>query len=190
MIVALMLSLAGSVALATVLRGRALTAVVALLAILFATEAHVTEFVVNVPAAGQGDNLPDARIYPPDDAPPIYRHVAALPPDTVLLELPLGSVQWDLFAVYYSTTHWKRLVNGYSGFFPPGYAAIDLGLGDPDRDPALATSVLGATGTTHVLVHNHTLRDAEVDQLARWLNGTGARLVAEEEGDVLYEVAR
>lgn len=190
MVAALMLSLAGSVALAAVLRGRALTVVTALLAVLFATEAHVTEFVVNVPAAGQGDNLPDARVYPPDEAPPIYRHVAALPDNTVLLELPLGSVQWDLFAVYYSTTHWKRLVNGYSGFFPPGYAAIDLGLGDPDRDPALATSVLEATGTTHVLVHNHALREAEVGQLARWLSGSGARVMAEEEGDTLYELAR
>ena len=40
-----------SVALATVLRGRALTAVVALLAVLFATEAHVTE--INVDANGR-----------------------------------------------------------------------------------------------------------------------------------------
>ena len=190
MVVALMLSLAGSVALATILRGRALTAAVALLAVLFATEAHVTEFIVNAPAAGLGDNLAEARVYPPEEAPPIYRHVAALPADSVLLELPLGSVQWDLFAVYYSTTHWKPLVNGYSGFFPPGYAAVDLGLSDPDRDPALATSVLQATGTTHVLVHTHALREAEVGQLARWLNGTGARVVAEEDGDLLYEVAR
>jgi len=34
---------------------------------------------------------------------------------SVLVELPIGQPDYDLRAMYYSTMHWRGLVNGYSG---------------------------------------------------------------------------
>jgi hypothetical protein len=58
-------------------------------------------------------------------APPVYERLRAEPP-SVLLEVPLRSP--DIFLepvyMYFSTFHWHRLVNGYSGFSPPSYPRL------------------------------------------------------------------
>jgi hypothetical protein len=57
--------------------------------------------------------------------PPIYAHLAHRP-DAVLLELPLTA--WEPARepvyMYFSTFHWHRLVNGYSGFSPRWYPEL------------------------------------------------------------------
>ena len=45
--------------------------------------------------------------------------------DTVLLELPLGEPAFDIRYMFYSTLHWKPLVNGYSGGAPLGLRLLD-----------------------------------------------------------------
>jgi hypothetical protein len=53
----------------------------------------------------------DPRVQPyPEGIPTIY---ASVTPDMVLIELPVDP-QFDF--MYFSTTHWARLVGGYSGF--------------------------------------------------------------------------
>ena len=47
--------------------------------------------------------------------PPVYRFVASLPSTTAIVELPLGEPAFDVRYMFYSTLHWKPLVNGYSG---------------------------------------------------------------------------
>jgi hypothetical protein len=44
----------------------------------------------------------------------------------VLLELPLRSpdIYLEPVYMYFSTFHWQKLVNGYSGFSPPSYARL------------------------------------------------------------------
>jgi hypothetical protein len=48
-----------------------------------------------------------------------------LEPSAVIVELPLPgkeTLAWfDTRYMYFSTFHWRRLVNGNSGFFPPSY---------------------------------------------------------------------
>ncbi len=62
-----------------------------------------------------------------DEIPPVYRFVAEHGgPGEAVLELPLpapGKPVWvvECPRVYLSTSHWKPLVNGFSGFFPPLY---------------------------------------------------------------------
>ena len=41
------------------------------------------------------------------------RLVATLPAGSVIVELPLGEPAFDVRYMYYSTRHWRRLVNGY-----------------------------------------------------------------------------
>ena len=63
--------------------------------------------------------LVDLRVAPelqayPSEIPSIYRSVT---PDMVLAEMPEKDREIDY--MYFSTTHWARLLGGYSGFFPP-----------------------------------------------------------------------
>jgi hypothetical protein len=56
----------------------------------------------------------------PRQLPDVYRFLRILN-QAVVIELPIAD--WDLAAMYmyWSTQHWHRLVNGYSGFSPPDY---------------------------------------------------------------------
>jgi hypothetical protein len=60
----------------------------------------------------------------PNTAPPVYRLLATLPPG-VAAEFPIPKVDGlpgpDPKYAYLSVFHWKPLVNGYSGFYPPTY---------------------------------------------------------------------
>ena len=51
----------------------------------------------------------------------------SLPASAVLLELPLGEPAFDMRYMFYSTRHWQRLVNGYSGGAPLDVRAPDRG---------------------------------------------------------------
>jgi hypothetical protein len=68
-------------------------------------------------------NLTFEHVWP--SAPPVYERLRSEPP-SVLLELPLKSpdVYLEPVYMYFSTFHWHKLVNGYSGFSPPSYAQL------------------------------------------------------------------
>jgi hypothetical protein len=186
MVLALMLAVAGAVAAARFLKGRAGTAALAVICVLFLVEAHASPFMINSQGGAREFVLPEARVYPPASAPAVYRSVARLPAEAVLLELPIGDPDWDLQAVYYSATHWRRIVNGYSGFFPPNYGLLALALNNPSRDAALSTATLRGSGATHVLVHERAYRDGRDREITEWLTSEGARLVTREGQNALY----
>ena len=89
-----------------------------------------------------------------------------LPDGTVVAEFPFGDPAWELRYVYYSTVHWKRLVNGYSGGFPRGYKVRVARCCSAWRRSA-GRRVAGArdAGTTHVIVHEAALPPDEVQVL-------------------------
>ena len=53
-----------------------------------------------------------------DGVPAVYRWLAAQPGRDAVLELPLGIPDVDAEYMVMSATHWRPLVNGYSGFTP------------------------------------------------------------------------
>ncbi len=59
------------------------------------------------------------------EIPPVYTWLKNEKDDFAIVELPVPerkeTVILDLKYMYFSTIHWKKLVNGYSGFFPPDY---------------------------------------------------------------------
>lgn len=125
-----------------------------------------------------------------EDLPPIYSIIAELP-DGPLLEIPVGG-RADGFEnalreserMLYSTYHWKRLLNGYSGYAPPSYAlmvAIAQQLPSQRAIDLLARS----TGVRYVLVHAATLTRQDVH---RWRTSRGVRTVAREGTDWLFEI--
>jgi hypothetical protein len=53
--------------------------------------------------------------------PEIYNWLARQPGDFTILELPIGDRGDDLDRMYWSTFHWKKMVNGTSSYFPREY---------------------------------------------------------------------
>jgi hypothetical protein len=77
-------------------------------------------------------------------------------PRSVVAELPVPradnlSVIHDGLFMYFSTTHWQPLLNGYSGFYPPSYLdLIETLRGFPD-DPSI--DILRQRGVDYLIVH-------------------------------------
>jgi hypothetical protein len=111
----------------------------------------VTSVVV---AASMVDVWPRLELRPVwRDPPAVYAAVADQP--AVLAEFPLNSDPAS-FAdntafMYFSLWHWRDMVNGYSGFLPPGYELLVEQMHRfPDRE---AIEFLRSRGATHVSVN-------------------------------------
>ena len=106
--------------------------------------------------------------------PPVYRYIASLPPDAVVMELPLGEPAFDLRYMFFSTTHWRRLVNGYSGGFPPEYVRLDQTLQDALIRPERAAAALRALARpTHVVVHEGYFAGDRGPRISAWVRSLG-----------------
>ena len=123
-------------------------------------------------------------------APPVYRFIASLPSNTVILELPLGEPAFDIRYMFYSTQHWKPLVNGYSGGEPPDYELLDTSLQDITTRPDRAWQALLDSRATHVVVHEALFVRDEGPSLTAWITARGGREVARFGGDAVVELPR
>jgi hypothetical protein len=127
----------------------------------------------------------------------IDRQIAELG-DAVLLELPLPRADdlgrtHDSRYMYHSIYHWKPLLNGYSGFFPPRYLELLHRLRDLPSGPAIGH--LRARGVTHIVVHRDLMTDAQFDRIHQGLTGSGGiRQIAHyrkaPRETLLYEIDR
>jgi hypothetical protein len=188
MVVALMLAVLAGFGAARIAKRRYGGFVLALAGAGFLVEAHGLPFVVNGLSPVSGFNTPEARVYRPARAPAVYHEAARLPRDAVILELPLGLPDFDLRAVYYSTAHWRPLINGYSGFFPPHYPLLLSALTDITRHTELSWQALRATGATHVILHDTAYLGDEGVRLSAWLRAAGAAELYRDRNDVLFDV--
>jgi hypothetical protein len=186
MVVALALAVLGGLAVARIRRHRWIAA--AALGGVFLLEAHPAAFLVNAMSPLAEFATPEARVYRPARAPAIYHDLALTPPDSVVLELPFGEPDYDVRAVYYSSVHWKKLVNGYSGFFPPHYSRLAAMLNAIARDDDVAWRALEEIGVTHVVVHEGAYLDDGAARFSAWLTAHGAAEVSRRDRDVLYEL--
>src|SRR5688572_28903530 len=100
-----------------------------------------------------------------------------------IVELPLGDTYPDVAAMYRQMSHGRPLVNGYSGYFPPHYAALRFGLMLRDHD---MLTELAARGITDILVDRATDADGRWDQYVA--SHSGAALVCTAGKQSLYHV--
>lgn len=101
-----------------------------------------------------------ADAWPHSDRLPVWHFppsvYGALPREgAVLFEFPVHAPA-DRFSenlpyMYFSMWHWRPMVNGYSGFIPPSYAALLAGVSAFPAPPAL--QYLKSAGVTHVAIH-------------------------------------
>ncbi|MCY3724692.1 MAG: hypothetical protein OXG97_20955 [Candidatus Poribacteria bacterium] len=125
------------------------------------------------------------------EVPRIYQHVKRLPPEATLLELPLArgpserQLETEALFLYYSTLHWHRIVNGYSGFTP--HAKVDLKKVIAESSPETVLAAFNTFGTQYVLTHEAQLNEKEKQKLEA-LEGNGLISLAREDTHRLYKV--
>jgi hypothetical protein len=195
MLVALFLAILGGVGVAAILRRsrRAGTAVAFAAGLVFLAEGAAIPLPMNTRGVEDGLRLTDpGPMRQGASVAPVYREVAALPAGTVLVEFPFGAFAYEFQYVFYSTNHWKPLLNGYSGFFPPSYDERRAKLSLPRllEQPDDAWESLRRSGATHAILHENAFLGDEDDRIGAWLEQHGARLQGKFEYDRLYELAK
>jgi hypothetical protein len=172
---------------------RARSGILALvLAVAWLLEATVLPFPLGAAMGAETAGIvpPPPSVTAGRNVPPIYAQVRDLPKGTILLELPIGDIAWELRHVYYATTHWHPIVNGYSGYTPRPYAEMAGALRDPYREPEAAWQRVLAAGVTHIVVHRDAYKGDLPPAPYRWLDEKGAQLLSTQGPLSLYRVPR
>jgi hypothetical protein len=105
-------------------------------------------------------------------------------PGAAVLELPLG-LERDTSAMYRAMTHGLPVVNGYSGYVPPHYHALRLGL---EREEPGVLGALRERGPLLVLLDRNARRAQGLERLL--LSEPEVRFVGEEKGRQAYLLPR
>jgi hypothetical protein len=132
----------------------------------------------------------------PARIPGVYHYLAALPPGPVF-EYPISHLEGrsgpqDATYMYYSTAHWKPLLNGYSGFAPPSYFELrDRMATFPEPE---AIEYLRQRGARYLLAHERFYlrggfeEDIEVLDRSAGLRRLATFREAKHLRSVIYEV--
>ena len=131
--------------------------------------------------------------------PAVYRALAADPDDVAVLEWPQNLEDVDDYFTFMSINHWKRIVNGASGFSPDGplmtrdisgvLSTPDDPEDDPFPGPAARRYLLGIHPLRYVVVHNALLERAEQEKWRKLATVPWARLVGRYGRDDLYRLS-
>jgi hypothetical protein len=102
----------------------------------------------------------------PTRVPDVYRLVSSLE-NAVIVELPMPRAysmpRIDPEYAFWSITHWRPLVNGYSGYVPPAYVDTLNYMEDFPDDKSLAR--LKQLNVRYVLVHEGLYNSTELAML-------------------------
>jgi len=123
-----------------------------------------------------------------ETVPPVYSLVSTLPAGSAIVELPLGEPAFDVRYMLYSTTHWRPLVNGYSGGAPAEYERLDQSLQDLSTRPEPAWQALVATQASHVIVHEALYANGRGRRASDWLQSHGAQEIAAFGFDRIFRI--
>ncbi len=103
-----------------------------------------------------------------DLIPAAYQWLAKQPDDVRLIELPVSSPKDNFEAMYYSTFHWKRIINGRSAFLPNGISGV---LNEMRHFPSQRTvDLLQQLGINSVLWHTQDVGEDIIEKLPEGAN--------------------
>jgi len=122
------------------------------------------------------------------ETPAVYRYAVTLPESSAILELPLGEPAFDLRYMYYSTRHWRSLVNGYTGGQPADYELLDHLLQDALTRPERAWTALRNSRATHVIVHESYYAGDAGPRISAWLRANGVQEIAAFGSDRVFQI--
>jgi hypothetical protein len=120
--------------------------------------------------------------------PDVYRFVAQLPPSSALIEMPFGEIAFETRYMFYSTTHWRPLVNGYSGGAPDQYGLWAERLKDVLDLPEPAWRAVTESRATHIIVHEDGYAGDRGQQISNWVRAHGGQELGEFGTDHLFRV--
>jgi len=186
-----MAALAGCGA-AAIGRRRGGSAVITLAAVFIIAESWAAPIELNVNSTEykQAGLAPlPGRLPAAADIPPVYRFVQQLPASSALIELPFGEVAFETRYMFYSTFHWRRLVNGYSGGGPDAYGLQAERLKEIVPDPEAAWQAVVGSRATHILVHEASYAAGSGRQISAWALAHGAREIGSFDTDRLFAIA-
>ena len=153
------------------------------------SESFAAPIVLNGTKAEGGYRVPPPRVYTGREVPAVYRFLEALQrPGTVLVEFPFGEPGYEVRYMFYSTTHWHPLLNGYSGTFPLSYGLRSALLRHPLQNPERAWERLREDGATHAVVHSSLYAGTEGADIGGWLLSRGAKMVSSTDGDLVFQL--
>ncbi|WP_174583035.1 glycosyltransferase family protein [Candidatus Methylacidithermus pantelleriae] len=132
--------------------------------------------------------VPVVRVPTGPEVPPVYRWLGQQEQSTVVAELP-ADIEHNFWYMYFSTYHWRRIVNGYSGFVPDQFFDIQERLGSfPERE---SVDLLRALGVDLVIVHGDGYSGEHREALENALeNNPELVLVQRFGGDSVYRIKR
>lgn len=187
MIVVFWLAIAGAYGAAAIIRrARGGAAAAAMLAIAAVAESRPSPFMLDSPFF-EPDVAPLTMTHRLEAAEPLYTELTKLPRG-VLIELPWGTTGWDIQFMHAQRRHGWPLVNGFSGFFPPGYMRSSL-VREPLESPDRAWWALERSGASHAIVHEWAFRSLDRGKrVSQWLRDNGAVEVARSENDTLFRL--
>jgi hypothetical protein len=124
-----------------------------------------------------------------DKIPAVYKWLAKQEGDFGIIELPAGeqALPGDLIYIYFSIYHWKGLVNGYSGYFPPAYNLIKEAVKNlPD---AISKGLLKDIGVRYIVLHGKRYDAERLDGMkAAFIKDEDLKLVSQFDDDYVYEL--
>jgi hypothetical protein len=145
-------------------------------------------FRLNDELAPVGLRMPEPYLTPSPEPPAVYRYIASLPDPAVVAEMPFADLWYNTRYLYFSTFHWKPLVNGFTSFFPPAFIERTRWLVNPVRTPDQAWRALESAGTTYVVVHTGAWDPAYGRQMEEWLTSRGAVAHGRFDGAMVYQM--
>jgi len=101
-----------------------------------------------------------------EDVPPTYRWLADEAEEAPIIELPFHrNIGRDAVYMYFSIFHWKKLVNGYSGFIPPAIFYIRK-VFETFPSPA-SLDILKTLGIKYVVLHPRIFKEEKASRVVR-----------------------
>ncbi|MFN3301765.1 MAG: hypothetical protein ACK413_01915 [Patescibacteria group bacterium] len=102
------------------------------------------------------------------DIPYIYQTLAKEKDDFPLLELPIlinGKPEISAIYMYFSTYHWKKLVNGSSSYYPPLYPQFVKTFIDFPHEKSIR--LIKALGVKYIIIHYNLMKKEEKERIKR-----------------------
>jgi hypothetical protein len=123
------------------------------------------------------------KLHPFEETPEVYRWMEKEKGDFSIIELPIDDPMLNIQFVYHSTKHWKKLVNGYSGFFPPSDFFVQEAYAN--NLPALL-DYLDYIKAKYVILHRDHINDTQIEKF----RGMNESLVLKNifDNDDVYEL--
>jgi hypothetical protein len=105
-----------------------------------------------------------------------------------IMELPFNPDQGDVQAMLFDTRNWQPIVNGWSGFVPPGTVELSRAI-SAFPDPT-TISILQGLEVRHILVHLWQYPQADQSALKQKLDSTPQLTMVDQAGDnYVYRLA-